>query len=135
MTEERESPVWRRAVERAGRLPFFVAGALRAYQTGHGLCDAELARFLGCPLEALPGLALCRRPDTEGEGFRAEVERIAAYAGADPFRLAQLFCDVATAEALSGARPAAGQGFLMAARERPPDEPPTPPGQNAKAPS
>src|SRR5262249_58687904 len=56
--------------------PYFLAGALRAYGHRHALDEDDLARALGCPVGALPQLALCRRP--VAATFDREVARLAA---------------------------------------------------------
>src|SRR5258708_776254 len=50
------------AASRAESDPFFLAGALRAYQRAERMDDKELVSWLGCSLAELPRLALCRRP-------------------------------------------------------------------------
>jgi hypothetical protein len=111
-----------RAAQRASQRPFFIASALLAYQTLGQLGEDELAEFLGCPLAALPKLALCRLPDAMASDFRAEVERIASYSGANSVRLAQILREVESTAALHNARyhqaVTTGQGALMAARDR-----------------
>ncbi len=122
MPEDLDTPVWRRALEKAAERPFFVASALRAYQTRHGLGDDELATFLGCARQDLPKLALCGRPEVGSAKFRADVEQIARYVGAEVQPLAQLFCEAATLTTFDSA-PAAPGGFLIAARDRPEEKP------------
>lgn len=108
-----------RAAERAAANPFFMASALTVYQVEHGLDDAALAAWLGCGVEQLPRLRLCRHPDADPGRFRAGVEQIAAYAGVSPFRLAALLREADALAALhSGQRESAG---LLAARDA--DEP------------
>lgn len=116
----------RRAVELAGENPFFLASAMKAYRSFSGLDDADLAAHLGCSLEDLPRLALCRRPDPDPTVFRKEVEQIAAYASVTAERLAQLLREVESLEALQaaerGGAAASERGFLMAARDRADEE-------------
>ena len=126
MDEDLQAGQLRQAAVRAGRRAFFVAGDLLTYQRLQGIGDDELAAFLGCPPDALPGLALCRKPDTRGADFRAEVEAIAAYAGVNRIRLAELFCEVAAVTALRRANPDPGAGFLLAARDHPGEGEPGP---------
>ena len=97
MGDDPDRTLLEQAARKAADLPFFVAWALRAYHGLRGIAEAELAELLGCPVESLPRLALCRRPDTTAAQFRAEVEQIAAYAGANSFPLARLLCAVASA--------------------------------------
>lgn len=120
--------LWRAAL-RAGRRHTFLASALEAYQAQQRMSRADLAAYLGCALEDLPKLALCRLPEPTAPRFRQDVERIAAYVPVDSSRLAQLLRQVAALTALqstpqvqsSDHRP----GFLLAARERRAAEPST----------
>jgi hypothetical protein len=108
------------ATVRASNRAFFVAGDLEIYRSIHSLSEEELAQWLGCPCGCLAKLALCRRPDRTAGSFRPDVERIAAYTGADRVRLAQLFREVDVLAVLQGAEQdaLADRGFLLAARDR-----------------
>jgi hypothetical protein len=44
-------------------IPTTIGYTLAAHRRRTGLDDGALAAYLGCPAEALPRLALCRRPD------------------------------------------------------------------------
>ena len=117
----------RHAARRARGRPFFLASALADYQAWHGLDDRALSAHLGCRSDVLPKLALCRRPSGEGADFRAAVERVAAYAGVDALRLAQLLREADAWAALHSAPSVAdpeAPGFLLAARDRR-EEPPS----------
>lgn len=122
MNTRRQSELLQRAAQRAGHRYFFVASALSAYQLLHGLSEEELTAFLGCARAALPTLALCRLPHAAAPSFRAEVERIASYTGANSMRLAQLFREVESTTALRSAQQrqegATGPSVLLAARDR-----------------
>jgi hypothetical protein len=65
-----------------------VASALDSVRRGRGMSYAELAAYLDMPLGRLPRLALCRRPGDVAA--RAEVARVALYAGCAPQRLSEL---------------------------------------------
>jgi hypothetical protein len=80
----------RRVLERVAADPFFVGWALAAYQRTAGVDVAGLAAFLGCPLAALPRLALYQRPRWGSPRFLWEVARIAGRTGARTARLAAL---------------------------------------------
>jgi len=103
-----------RAAARAEGDPFFIGFALAAYRDLAGFDDRQLGTWLGCPLQNLPRLALCRRPDGESAMFGDEVQRIARYVEVEAGRLAQLLRAVENVEAMQGAAP----GALMAARDR-----------------
>jgi hypothetical protein len=111
-----------RALQRAAAHPFFLASALEAYRSFNSLDDAALAAHLGCSLEDLPRLVLCRQPALDPTVFRKEVEQIASYASVKAERLAQLLREVETLEALQAAErsgaTASGRGLLMAAKDR-----------------
>jgi hypothetical protein len=103
-----------RAAARAEADPFFVASALAAYRALLGMGEARLAAWLGCSVENLARLALCRRPDGESAMFGEEVRRIAAYVDGDASRLANLLRTVESAKAMDGTASAT----LMAAQDR-----------------
>ena len=111
----------RRAAQRAGQQPFFLAWSLLAYARAEGLDDDGLAAALGCDPASLPALLLCRRPEGEGTMFRADVEAIAGRFGLDAARLARLIRTADTVVAWAGA--ATDQvGGLLAARDRDADD-------------
>lgn len=67
----------------------FLGPALHAYQRLHNLDSQSLAQYLGCTVDALPLLRLCRNPATE-ESIRV----IAARVGVDPDALAEMIREV-----------------------------------------
>ncbi len=108
----------RRAAERAGDRPFYLASALLAYARAERLDDAGLAAALGCDPARLPALLLCRRPTGEGAVFRADVEAIATRFGLSAVRLAQVIRRANALVAFQGSAPAQPGGLLAAARDR-----------------
>jgi hypothetical protein len=64
---------------------FLLGHRLDAYQRDHGLDDAALALHLGCSLNALTRLRLCRTPLTG-----ADLRTVVRYFGIDPNRLAPI---------------------------------------------
>jgi len=111
----------RRAAQRAGQQPFFLAWSLLAYARAEGLDDDGLAAALGCDPASLPALLLCRRPEGEGAVFRADVEAIAERFRLDAARLARLIRTADTVVAWAWA--ATDQvGGLLAARDRDADD-------------
>lgn len=62
--------------------PFFLASALRDYARDNGIGAQALADRLGCAVETLPQLALCRRPVPAT--FDHDIATIAARFGIDP---------------------------------------------------
>lgn len=112
----------RRAAERAGQHPFYLASSLLAYARAERLDDAGLAACAGCDVDSLPALLLCRRPSGEGSVFRADVEAIADRFGLDAQRLAKLLRAADALVALGGAATDHAGGLLAAARDRATDE-------------
>lgn len=106
--------------------PFFLAPVLAAYARSEGLDDAGLAAALGCPLDKLAALRLCRAPRAKPRAFREDVAEIAGHFGLDAERLTEV---VRHGEALRRMQASAGgRGFLLAARdgaeESPEERPP-----------
>jgi hypothetical protein len=85
-----------------------------------GIDEEDLAVLLGCSPEQIFRLALCRRPDIRT--FRQDVERVAAYVGANALRLAEMLREVdawtALQETTADSTLQPGSGLLMAARDR-----------------
>jgi len=107
----------RLAVGRAEEDPFFLGYALAVYRAVEELDDAGLARRLGCaPVDIAP-LALCRRPVSRDASFGDDVRRIAAWANLDADRLVNVLRHAESVAALRQARPRAGGGVLLAARD------------------
>jgi len=77
-----------RVLARVGDDPFFLGSALVAYERCAGVGIPGLAAFLGCPVAALPRLALARRPGPHDPHVREQLDRIAARTGAKRDRLA-----------------------------------------------
>jgi hypothetical protein len=66
-----------RAAHRAVNDPFFLASILKEYQRAHHLDNEGLATLLGCRVDDLPRLALCRRPATEQQAFVHDIDHLA----------------------------------------------------------
>ncbi len=97
--------------------PFFLASALADYARSEGLDEQGLAVVLGCPVETLGPLRLCRRPRPEPALFRQDIDRIASRFDVKIDVLAEA---VRRSDALSSMRRGAKneRGLLMAARDR-----------------
>ena len=100
-----------------------LASALHRYASAEGLSWTELSQTLGCSVDALNQIALCRPP--RPDSFVADVEAIAAdYLDADRLlpllRRLQIFAAFAerTAEALPDGNAEPGRAMLLAARDR-----------------
>ena len=87
----------RRAAHRAERHWFLMGHALAEYRRQQRMDDAALADWLGCTVQRLYGLALCRRPLPGAAHSQADVEALAGYIRCDPGRLSALL--QATADA------------------------------------
>src|SRR3954470_25065209 len=74
---------------RAEQRPAFLAALLGAYARSEDLDDAELADRLGCPVEQLSRLKLCRAPRSDPAEMREDVVRLAQLFGVDETALRQ----------------------------------------------
>ena len=63
--------------KRAATRPYFLAGAINAYQERHQLDRVALAEWLGIPDEQLTRLELCGQPDATEPGRSKDVVAIA----------------------------------------------------------
>ena len=107
--------------------PFFFAHPLAEYARSERLDDSALAARLGCRLEDLTPLRLCRAPRPDPDGFRDDLTRVASRFGIDPGVLAVAVRHgqgLATLRAT--ARADTTPGTLLAARDDPPPAEPTP---------
>lgn len=103
--------------------PFFLGWVLDAYARAGGLDDAALVAALGCAEGDLAMIRLCRAPRQDGVGFRKDVGNICERFGLEFDRLA---CAIKRGSALARMQGSAGEGFLMAARDREDSEEPLP---------
>jgi hypothetical protein len=105
--------------------PFFLAFSLASYAQSEGLNDSALASRLGCDLDRLSRIRLCRRPREDPRQFREDIARVAAEFDVSQDVLAQA---VRRADALTAFRRAmsGGEGMLMAARDREGEDLPVP---------
>jgi hypothetical protein len=105
--------------------PTFLAHPLAAFARSAGLDDTALAGRLGCGLADLARLRLCLAPRPDPADFRADLATVATRFGID---LGTLMAAVRVGEGVihlhQVPRPAGEPGFLLAARDRDPPEPP-----------
>jgi hypothetical protein len=111
-------PPLQRFAERIRNDQFFLAGTLIAYQQSRGWDDQSLAAFLECEASVLYRLAACRMPSTTPPRFQDEVRAIAAFSGCNPEKLAALIREVTVVSTMQTEGAAAGQQYLLAARDR-----------------
>lgn len=116
MTPHATGPsVFLAARKRAAGSSFFLAHDLDEYERLVGLSDSDLAQALGCSLDVLDLLGLCRTPSRDAR-FRADLEAIGTRFQIDAVRLAVL---LRVLDALRAFEPLAqADGWLAAARDR-----------------
>ena len=71
------NPYLTHLAQRVADAPDFLACALAEYARSERLEDAGLAARLGCPVETLTHLRLCRMPRSQAPLFWQDVEQIA----------------------------------------------------------
>lgn len=122
------TPDWlKTAAQRSERETWMLGHVFARYREIEGRTHEELAAELGCSLEVLQWLSLCRRP--EGERFAEHVIAIAKRFSVDPRRLGAVIRHVEVVNALArqreGGKAAHEGSLLLAARDRPKDEEPS----------
>lgn len=119
------TPEWLElAARRSAQDPASLGYVFEQYRKHEGKSAEELAAMLGCSLEVLDGLSLCRRP--EQERFAEHLRMIAKRFTVDPRRLAAVLRRVEVLDVLPGE----GEGgtavredsYLMAARDHSSDD-------------
>jgi hypothetical protein len=104
--------------ERSRHERFFFGCLLEQYAVVEGLDDAALAANLGCTVDDLRGLRLCRAPRDDRAGLREDIGRVAAALGLNEGKLTRVVVRARATAMLRGKG-----GSLRAARDR--DEDPT----------
>lgn len=110
-----------RAAQRAITSEFFLASTLYEYQQANHLDDEALATLLGCDVNALPRLALCRRPSAVDQNvFWHDVKHLAQRFHLSADQLATVIRRVDSLRALRQhlVSTSSTQGMLRAARDR-----------------
>ena len=116
--------ILRFAAERAADEPSFFACALREYRDMFGLNHLSLAKKLGCTLDGMTRLALCRRPNLSAPKWREDLEKVANYVRVDAGLLLHLLREVDALTAMktvpntANSFPERQPGLLAAARLR-----------------
>lgn len=111
-------PLIERFSRRAAADPLFLGFRLAAFAAREGLDDPALAAHLGCDLDTLTLVRMCRAPRLESSpAFREDVECVAAKFGLNVAALAAAakVLPVAPARAAGAAESA---GAVLAARDR-----------------
>ncbi len=114
------SPDWlEAAARRSTREAWMLGHTFARYRELEGCTPEQLAARLGCSLEVLHWLSLCRRP--EGEAFTEQVFTIAKRFAVEPLRLIPVLRRVEVVDALARAQGEAATeegSLLLAARDR-----------------
>jgi hypothetical protein len=123
MSSNKPSNALAHAAQRAVPHEFFLAGILREYQQANQLDDDALAKLLGCHVNDLARLALCRRPATEQKAFIQDIEHLVQRFHLHEDQLASVIRQVdslrALRQQLTSTRNAQQMpGILRAARDR-----------------
>ncbi len=119
------NPDWLETAARRSAYEAWTLGhVFTRYRELEGRSHEDLAKALGCTLEVLHWLSLCRRPT--GETFTEQVFVLAKRFEVDPLRLSEVLRRVEVMDALS-ARSDGGEAtdedtLQLAARDRPYDE-------------
>src|SRR5262249_45529081 len=103
---------------RVARDAYFLAAPLARFAHGQSLDDRGLAAKVGCNLETLTHLRLCRNPDPAPPSFWNDVHQIATRFGVDPDNLAEIVRLGQSLLKLENAEPDLERGSLIAARDR-----------------
>ncbi|GMU03132.1 hypothetical protein KH5H1_72530 [Corallococcus caeni] len=115
------NPDWlEAAAERGAREPDMLGSVFAWYRDLEDLSVQAFAQKLGCTVETLHWVSLCRRP--EGAAFSEHVNQIAEHFGIDGFELSRVLRDMEATAALiatenSPLAPEA-RAVLLAARDR-----------------
>lgn len=119
------NPEWLKAAARRSTHEAWMLGhVFEKYRELEGRSPEQLAVELGCSLEVLQWLSLCRRP--EGKKFTEQVDAIVKRFALDPLRLIAVIRHVEVMDALTarseGGVAAEGGSRLLAARDRSQDD-------------
>jgi hypothetical protein len=110
----------KRLSERVRDRSFFLGSALAVYQDAEDLTEVAMAEQLGCSVDTLTLLRLCRMPGYGSHSFKHDVNHLAARFKIDGNRLAEMLREAEFLRVMpeSDAGTNAGAGWLMAARDR-----------------
>jgi len=111
-------PDLRWLANRVSQNVWFLGSALEDYKVVHRFDNRKLAWMLGCKPDALIRLALCRRPDSESDGFLKAVIQIAEHVSCNANRLMEVLRDAEMKEA-EAAQHAHGYGYSDSGAARP----------------
>ncbi|NOJ97075.1 hypothetical protein HMI51_29555 [Corallococcus coralloides] len=93
------NPDWlEAAAERGARVPQMLGSVFAWYRDLEDLSVQDFAQKLGCTVETLHWVSLCRKP--EGAAFSEHVNQIAEHFGIDAFELSKVLRDMEATAAL-----------------------------------
>ena len=112
-----KTPKWlERAAKRTSERDWTLGSVLDEFGRAERMTHEQVAAFLGCRVETLQWLALCRKPDADA--FTENVRRIAERFKVDASKLAQLIRRVEALATLGRAKIPEEEALLLAARDR-----------------
>jgi hypothetical protein len=119
------TPEWLKvAAQRSAQDPASLGYVFEQYRMHEGQSAQEFAAMLGCSLDVLDELYLCRRPDPER--FAEHVRMIAQRFAVDARRLAAVLRRIEVLDVLptdgAGRTPVRDDSYLMAARDHSSDD-------------
>lgn len=111
------------AATRAAGSEFFLARVFKDYEKLENVNTLDLARHLGCNLETLTRLALCRRPASDDPNkFKSDIRKISQHFDIDANKLASLVRYVDTMKSFTESpqltEEISEQGILLTARDQ-----------------
>lgn len=124
MENKTKTGIVRIAAERAASEPDFFAHVLREYRAMFGLDLRSLATKLGCKIDDVVRLALCRKPDLTAPKWQEDLDKIATFVHVDSQLLLQVLREVDTLTVMKTFPPTLAvfpgnqPGLLAAARVR-----------------
>ena len=109
-----------RAVQKAQNNSFFLANVLNEFQQQNKMDNRSLAELLGCEMQTLSQLALCRCPNLNQPTFVSDIDHLAKRFSVHANQLANMIRQVAALRELRNHLNDTGskQRMLMAARDR-----------------
>jgi hypothetical protein len=117
VTPEDQASLYAAVLRRTSEDPAWLGHWLARHRRTEGIGPEELAARLGLPMDRLALLCLCRTP--RADHFAEDLRVVCARAGAGEEAVAGILRQEQSLARWAGAASASGQGWLMAASERP----------------
>jgi hypothetical protein len=116
-----KTPSWlRRAAKSVSERSWSLGFVLDEFGRTESMTPEQVAAFIGCEVETLQWLSLCRRPDPDD--FAVDVRHIAERFEVDASKLAGLIRRTEAIAVLAGAKTPNDHALLLAARDRDEEE-------------